>query len=227
MPYFLFGIAALLLVLLAMRGFTRANVKVMARQIRLVVGIVAFAAAGALMLRGLAGWAGPLAAFGLWMLFGGSEAPIGRTAKSPGQASRVTTEHLDVELDHDTGGVHGRVLKGAFSGREIDTLSPAELASLWQDCRFSDPQSAQIVEAYLDSVHPSWRDDMARGGGTSAADSMTREEAFEILGLRPGASEEDIRRAHRDLILKLHPDRGGSGYLAAKINEAKEVLIGR
>lgn len=231
MQYFLLGLAALLLILLALRGFTRANVKTVARQIRIVAGIGALAAAAALMLRGLLSWAGPLAIFGVWMLFGGGNAPLGgQASKSPGQTSKIVTDFLEMELDHDTGAMHGRVLKGAFEGREIESMSPAELAKLWQECQFSDPQSGQIIEAYLDSMHPTWRDDMARAGAGSdraSAGSMSREEAYEVLGLAPGASEEEIRRAHRELMIKLHPDRGGSGYLAAKINLAKDVLLGR
>ncbi len=67
-----------------------------------------------------------------------------------------------MELDHDSGAMHGRVLKGFFAGRDIDDLKPVELAHLWQDCRYADPQSAQLVEAYLDRIHPSWREDMPR-----------------------------------------------------------------
>jgi hypothetical protein len=173
-----------------------------------------------------------LAALGSWLLWGTSGFPWGgfpsRAQKSPGQTSRVVTEHLEVELDHDTGEIAGRVLKGAFADRQLEQLTPSEMARLWQDCRFTDPQSAQILEAYLDRAHPTWREDLARTGGEHTAGlegRMTREEALEILGLEAGASEEDIRRAHRDLMLKLHPDRGGSTYLAAKINEAKDVLL--
>lgn len=232
MQYFLLGLAALLLVMLALRGFTRANVGVMARQIRIVAGVTALAAAAALMLRGLMSWAAPVAMFGIWLLFGGSGAPLaGKASRSRGQTSKIVTDHLEMELDHDTGAMRGRVLKGMFAGREIETLSPAELAMLWQDCQFADVQSAQIIEAYLDSAHPSWREDMARAGGHSGAASgdgvMTRAEAYEVLGLGPGASEEEIRHAHRELMLKLHPDRGGSVYLAAKINRAKDVLLAR
>jgi hypothetical protein len=152
----------------------------------------------------------------------------GSAHKSPGQTSRVVTDHLEMELDHDTGEMHGRVLKGLFAGRNISTLSPTDLGLLWQDCRHTDAQSAQLVEAYLDRIHPTWREDMARGESDMSRGPdgrMTEEEALEILGLKPGASEENIRRAHRELMLRLHPDRGGSTYLAAKINEAKDVAL--
>jgi hypothetical protein len=124
--------------------------------------------------------------------------------------------------------MRGRVLQGLFQGRDIESLSPADMALLWQDCRYTDPQSAQLIEAYLDRSHPTWREDMARGESAMSRGPdgrMTVKEALEILGLKPGASEEEIRRAHRDLMLRLHPDRGGSTYLATKINEAKDVAL--
>ena len=153
----------------------------------------------------------------------------GSAQKSPGQTSRVSTEHLEVELDHDTGAISGRVLRGAFAGCGLESLTPAEMAQLWQDCRFADPQSAQIIETYLDRAHPTWREDMARTQGTAgeSGSHMTRAQALDVLGLREGASDDDIRRAHRELMLKMHPDRGGSTFLAAKINQAKDLLLGR
>jgi hypothetical protein len=230
MQYLLLGLAALLLVLVAMRGFTLANPAVVARRIRIAAGVSALAGAGILLFRGLAAYAMSLAALGTWLLWGGG-LPWGMSGpaqKSPGQASRIVTDHLEVELDHDTGRIQGRVLKGFFAGRTLESLAPVEMAHLWQDCRFADPQSAQILETYLDHAHPSWREDMARSDSErTAGGTMTREQALDILGLGPGASEDDVRRAHRELMMKLHPDRGGSTFLAAKINEAKDVLLGR
>ncbi len=219
MQYLLLGLAALLLFLLAARVYTVANPQVLARQLRIGAGVAALAGAGFLVFRGMVGYAMSLAALGSWLLWGGGGASWGgfpgRAQKSPGQTSRVVTEHLEVELDHDTGDIGGRVLKGSFAGRQLEELTPLEMAHLWQDCRFADPQSAQILEAYLDRAHPTWREDLARTEGEHAAGPegrMTREQALEILGLEPGATEDDIRRAHRELMMKLHPDRGGSTY---------------
>jgi DnaJ domain len=231
MQYLLLGFVALLAFLLLARAYTVANPQVLARQLRIGAGVVVLTGAFLLVLRGAVGYAMSLAALGSWLLWGsGTPWGGGNAQKSPGQTSRVETEHLEVELEHDTGAIRGRVRKGEFAGRELESLTPAEMARLWQDCRFSDPQSAQILEAYLDRAHPTWREDLERTEGVDAGPtggSMTRAQALDILGLREGASDEDIRRAHRDLMMKMHPDRGGSTFLAAKINEAKDVLLGK
>ena len=229
MAYLISGLAALVIGLLALRAFARANPARLSRRLTLSGGVVSLLAAALLFVRGLEVIAVPLAMFGSYLLWGSTSGPWGASSRrSKGQSSRITTEHLEMELDHDTGEMHGRVLKGLFKDRDIDSLSPADMALLWQDCRHTDPQSAQLIEAYLDRVHPSWREDMARGESDMSRGPdgrMDLEEALDILGLKPGADAEDIRRAHRDLMLKLHPDRGGSTYLAAKINEAKDVAL--
>ena len=231
MQIFLLGVLALLLVLYLMGRFSRANPTVMARRVRVGAGAAAIVAAAVLFVRGAAAIAVPLAMLGSWLIWGNNlpwRSLPQSGPKLPGQRSRVVTDYLEMELDHDSGAMTGRVLRGVFAGRRIETMKPVDLALLWQDCRHVDPKSAQLVEAFLDSIHPSWRDDLARGEaemGRGPDGRMTVAEAHEILGLKPGAGEEDIRRAHRELMLKLHPDRGGSNYLAAKINEAKDVLL--
>ncbi len=234
MQYILLGLFVLGLALVAIRMFNQANPAVMAQRLRVGGAYAAFAIAVVLMVRGMMAYAIPAAAFGFWLLGGargvnwggwpgGSQTPSGQT-------SRVVTEHLEMELDHATGAMRGRVLKGFFAGRHIEDLKPVELAHLWQDCRYVDPASAQLVEAFLDRVHPTWREDMARAESEQPRGpdgGMTEQEALEILGLKPGADEAAVRQAHRELMLKLHPDRGGSTYLAAKINEAKETLLGK
>ncbi|MGE3064936.1 MAG: DnaJ domain-containing protein [Hyphomicrobiaceae bacterium] len=234
MQFLILGLVALVLFLVAAHRFTMANPAVLARQLRAGAGVVVLAGAGVLLVRGMAGAAMSLAALGAWLLWGHGGLPWpgsgGAGAAADGQTSRIVTDHFEAVLDHDSGDIRGRVRKGFFKGRALETLAPVELAHLWQDCRFTDPPSAQVLEAYLDRVHPSWREDMAREEAQAPRGNdgrMTREEAAEILGVTPDAGEEEVQRAHRALMLKLHPDRGGSTYLAAKINEAKDVLLRR
>jgi hypothetical protein len=224
------AVAALAAVLLLLRWFLRTPPARMAQRIYLVGGLSVLLVAALLLVRGAFPLAAPLAMLGLWLLArsGVSGGPFRPTGTGSGQSSHVVTEHLEMRLDHESGRITGRVLKGLFAGRSIESLRPEELALLWQDCRIADPQSAQIIETYLDQTQPTWREDVKRGeerfsGGPDGR--MSVDEAYEILGLKPGASRDDIRRAHRELMLRLHPDRGGSTYLAAKINEAKDVLL--
>lgn len=218
---------------LALHYMRTAQPAALVRYARQAAGGLLLLASFYVLVRGSGALSLPLAAIGTWLIWGQAGIPWSGWPGSPQPAakktSKVVTDHLEMELEHDTGTMAGRVRKGFFAGRRIEDLRPVELAHLWQDCRFADPQSAQLVEAYLDRVHPTWRDDMQRQESQvpkGPDGRMTRTEAMEILGLAAGASEEEIKRAHRDLIMKLHPDKGGSTYLAAKINEAKDVALG-
>src|SRR5437660_3904795 len=149
-----------------------------------------------------------------------------------GQTSTVATPFLRMTLDHDTGSMTGTILQGRFSGMRVEELGGADLLALLRECRAEDEEGARLLEAYLDRVHPDWRDELAgerprgSGGGARPADGdMTVEEAYAILGLAPGADAEAIKEAHRRLMVKLHPDHGGSDYLATKINRARDVLL--
>lgn len=151
---------------------------------------------------------------------------------SPGQTSGVQTQYLHMSLDHDTGAMNGEVLEGRFRGRHLDELGLDELLALLDECRVHDPQSAAVLEAFLDRAHgDAWREHAAesseRAADSSGRSAMTRDEAYEILGLSPGASDDEIVEAHRRLMQKLHPDRGGSTYLAAQLNGAKELLLSK
>lgn len=232
MQFFLFGLLLLAVGLIVLRGYARANPAALARQVRTLSGVAALGGAALLLVRGLVSYAMPLMMLGSWLLWGTQGPTWGggwfprRGAKSAGQSTRVETAHLEMELDHDTGAMRGRIIKGVFKGRDIESMAPAEMALLWQDCRFADPQSAQLIEAYLDRTHATWREDMARAEATPGAGGvMTRDEALSVLGLKSSATHDDIRAAHRDLMKRLHPDRGGSTYLAAKINQAKDLLL--
>src|SRR5271169_139345 len=149
---------------------------------------------------------------------------------SGGQTSTVETPFLRMTLDHDTGSMTGTILRGRFSGLRVEELGSADLVALLRECRAEDEEGARLLEAYLDRVHPDWREELA-GGGTGgsrarpASGDMTVEEAYAILGLSPGADAEAVKEAHRRLMVKLHPDHGGSDYLATKINRARDVLL--
>lgn len=148
-------------------------------------------------------------------------------AGKSGQSSGVATAWLDMGLDHDSGEMGGRVLQGKYSGQQLSGLNLEQLLELLDECR-GDAQSAQLVEAYLDRTAPGWRpagEAPRNAAGDGGPDTLTHGEAREILGLEPGAGREEIVSAHRRLIQKLHPDRGGSSYLAARINQAKDLLL--
>ena len=155
-------------------------------------------------------------------------------APAGGQTSTVTTAFLRMSLDHDTGSMSGAVLRGQFAGLRVEELGVGDLLALLRECRTEDEEGARLLEAYLDRLHPDWRDELSGGrasggtggGGThSAGADVSVEEAYAILGVKPGATPEQIKEAHRRLMVKLHPDHGGSDYLATKINRARDVLL--
>ena len=145
---------------------------------------------------------------------------------SPGSGtSEVETSILKMTLDHGSGDINGDVLQGEFTGRRLDDLDQAELESLLAFCRSHDVDSARLLESYLERRFGEAFD----AGHTAAPETggnMTESEALAVLGLESGASREAIIDAHRRLMQKLHPDRGGNDYLAAKINQAKDLLLG-
>ena len=146
-----------------------------------------------------------------------------------GQQSTVETRFVRMTLDHDTGEMNGSVLEGRFAGNDLKALPLEQLIALLAECAREDEESAALVRAYLDRVHgDEWQEwEQAQSGNDAAGFSseMTRHEAYEILGLDEGATEEQIIEAHRRLMQKVHPDRGGSTFLASKINQAKGLLL--
>jgi len=155
--------------------------------------------------------------------------PTGASGAGPtGRASAIRTRFLDMELDHDSGRMDGTVIDGPFQNRRLSELDVDQLSRMMELYRSADPQSASVLEAYLDRERgDEWRD-AERGQGSSTAtlgNPMTKDEARAVLGLDSDADEEAIRAAHRRLMQRFHPDRGGSDYLAAKINEAKRLLL--
>ena len=132
---------------------------------------------------------------------------------------------LRMRLDHQTGAMTGQVRRGSFAGRQLEDLDQNELITLWRQCVAEDEQGARLLETYLDRLRPDWRQ-AANSGSARPGEPMTREQAYAILDLKPGADAAQIKEAHRRLMMKLHPDHGGSTFLAAQINRAKDILLG-
>jgi hypothetical protein len=230
-----YGAAALALVWWLSKTFTGANPAVLAKAVKMVGGVAALGAAALLLFRGRFDMAFLVGGAAAWLL-GWSGLPIpgfgSRTAKRPGAVSRVRSAMVEMELDHDTGDMGGSVLAGAYAGRSLASLSELELKLLYDECLRADGDGVRLLEAYLDRRFAGWRehaegDRDARPVGDAPPGAMTEQEAYEILGLQPGAGVDEIRQAHRALMKKLHPDQGGSTYLAARVNRAKEILLGR
>jgi DnaJ-domain-containing protein 1 len=139
----------------------------------------------------------------------------------------VRSQYLDMTLDHDSGQLSGQIMDGPNAGHSLDEFDLPQLLAMIAGF---DAESVALLESYLDRRFPAWRQD-AQGdvaGGqrrAPAGGKMTGEEAYQILGLQPGATRDEISRAHRSLMKKLHPDQGGSTYLAARVNEAKDTLL--
>ncbi|MCP4386601.1 MAG: DnaJ domain-containing protein [Hyphomicrobiales bacterium] len=234
MVFYLFaGVGALLALLALGRAFVGSDPRALLRLLRYIVGIGMIVFGGAMALGRRFDLGLPLIFLGIGVLRVGRIGPIdlGGGSRTPGSTSKVRSAYLEMELDHDTGEMRGRVMGGAFEGRWLDDLDIPELQRLSREVAI-DGESFALLEAYLDRRVPGWREDAegdaaAGAGGTTNAGPMTDEQAYEILGLAPGAGEAEIRRAHRQLMKGVHPDQGGSTFLAAKINEAKDRLLSR
>jgi hypothetical protein len=238
MPTLIAGIVAVILLYLLLQMFRAANPAALARAIKIGGGVIALAVAAFTGVKGELAVAIPLGIFGAgllgWSPYGASA--FGRlggvfggpnTRRSPGQTSRVRSQFLDMTLDHDSGELNGQIVAGPYAGRSLDEFDLPQLTAMISGF---DAESVALFESYLDRRFPAWRQDAqgnAAGGQrrTAANGKMTDEEAYQILGLQPGAGRDEIARAHRALMKKLHPDQGGTTYLAARINEAKDTLL--
>ncbi len=236
MAYLIIGVALLGCLLLTARMLVNADPARLGRVVgwfaaglgvagasALVIGLIASDRLGPAL--AVAGGLAPLVLRGrtLWRRYHG-----GASTAGSGKVSEVETELLRMKLDHDTGTMSGQVRRGPFAGRRVEDLDQGELIALWRQCVAEDEAGARLLETYLDRLRPDWRQAASGGSGSGGApgDVMTREQAYAILDLEPGASDEQIKDAHRRLMMKLHPDHGGSTFLAAQINRAKEFLLG-
>lgn len=235
-PYFILGLALLIGVLLAGRWFVDADPKLLAKFVKwlsliLLLGVILFFAVS-----GRLNWIFvALPALMMWFMRFRRAARMAknfsRMAGMGGgpQSSDVETRFLRMSLDHGTGTMDGQVTDGEFAGRTLGSMSVGELTSLLKTCWVEDEESARILESYLDRGHEGWRERAgeAGGGAEPSPGPMSRDHALRVLGLEEGAADVEVKEAHRRLMAGLHPDHGGSTYLASQINQAREVLLER
>ena len=217
----------------AIRFAGRAQPKVLVRAVKLAGGVAACGVAGLLFLRGHSEIAIALIGLGAWIA-GYGVAPQWLQRFKGGKPGAQRSAMIEMELHHDSGAMEGTILAGPLSGGRLADLTRPQCEEILLLCRRDDPEGARLLEAYLDRRFPGWRPagdghgdagSGGRDGGQRLAGAMTEDEAYEILGVAKGASSEEIARAHRSLMKKLHPDYGGPTALAAKVNEAKAVLM--
>jgi DnaJ domain len=234
---FIIGLILLFLLLSAIKQFARMDAATAARLVRHGGGVVGMLGALLLLLRGRIGLAAAVASmvanFAGWRTPGPGWSPIRNAGPGarPGRASSARSAMIEMRLDHNTGVMTGSALAGSYAGRALETLSRPELLSLRQELARDDPDGVALLETYLDRRFAGWREaDQGQGQGRGkggAGGAMSRREALEVLGLAEGASAAEINRAHRALMKKFHPDHGGSTALAARVNQAKDVLMQR
>jgi hypothetical protein len=233
MPYILAGFLVFWLVLSGLRAFSRASPTALAQALRMSIGGAALLFAAFLLLRGRIDIAIPLGGFAFWLL--GNKSPGAWLGGRRAASSRVRSAMIEMELDLASGIIRGVVLAGPDEGKSLDQMSRPQCEALYRLCLHDDPDGARLLEPYFDRRFPGWRatadnGQNARGQHSQTAPRpgvMSEDEAYEVLGLHKGASRDDVVRSHRSLMKKLHPDHGGSTDLAARVNEAKDVLMRR
>jgi hypothetical protein len=152
---------------------------------------------------------------------------LGGGGVSGENVSKVRSRYLAMTLDHDSGAVQGRVTAGRFAGRDLMDLGEIETRALIEEIT-ADADSITLLESWLDANRAGWREyfeQTAGGASETTTTADTDAEAYAVLGLQPGATADEIRAAHRELMKGVHPDHGGSSYLAAKINGARDRLL--
>lgn len=147
-----------------------------------------------------------------------------QSSPTGGNCSQVQTRFLLMTLNHDNNQLSGEVSSGPMAGQNLDNLELDQLQSLLDYCQ-PDKDSVQLLLSYLN--HRFGSDWQQQHSSTENSSELNEQSALEILGLQAGASKQDIIQAHRRLMQKLHPDRGGSDFLAAQINAAKDLLLSK
>ena len=228
MNYVLLGGAALIGLMVLYQFVRRTDTRKLVRALRWVTGGATALVTAFLLLRGQVGIASITGYAAFSILYLGRLGPlVFDSSASPANRSSVTSRFFAMTLDHDSGDVSGRVVAGEFAGVDLIDLGEMETRRLLAEVA-ADPDSLALLETRLDRNRAGWREYFAESAPAGASAPVDEDElAYDILGLKPGATAEEIHAAHRRLMKGVHPDQGGSNFLAARINEAKDRLLKR
>ena len=239
LPWLIIAIAVIGGFFLVGRWWVQATPRQLLTAIRWTAAAIGVVLLAVIVLSGRWGWLWTLLFFAIpWLNRFRTLSTMRKNAQGPrpGQSSQISTRFVFVELDHDTGEMAGEVTDGQFSGRRLDQLTLGELIEVWRECVAEDEQSRFVMENFLDRGHPEWRTVAGAGPREETAGArsdspwtktgMSADEACKILGVALGATPEDIESAYRRVMKSAHPDQGGSDWMAAKVNQAKELLLG-
>ena len=247
MAYFFLGLFTLGLLILLARWYAKASTHDLVQGARTFVAVFSALASTGLLFAGRFGLAFITIVATIMAIRAIRQGARGADPMDGGGPAsdpvEVETDLLRMRLDRATGDVTGAVKTGDFAGRDLGSLDRNDLLELLAEAQGLDAQSASLLEAYLDRRFPDWREperssgggwgrrrESSGGGGRDRArgsDEMDEREALEVLGLESGAAPEEIKQAHRRLMAKLHPDSGGTTFLATQINRAKDILLGK
>ncbi|MFT6556584.1 DnaJ domain-containing protein [Sneathiella sp.] len=227
--YFIIGVALIVGLIIGANAVAQANPKTIIRAIRIATAIILGVVATFFVFTGRFAYAPPLAAAAIFLL--SNRSFLGNRKPSSGNQSDVKTNWIHAVLDHDSGDMDGLVLQGTYKDKNLSDLNARELNNLLEELS-DDAQSRSILETYMDrrfsdnEKETNFRQDHANSDETTGSYSqdMSKAEALEVLELDKGATKEEIKAAHKRLMKKFHPDHNGSSYMAAKINQAKDIL---
>ena len=239
LPMLIAGFLLLACLLLFIRWFAAADPRTLTFAAKAVGAAVLVTIAAFLLLTGRIAWIIGLFPFLLPFLLRkvnlGAAGNLGSFAgRAQPRMSNVRTQFLEMRLDHETGELDGEILLGPHAGRQMSAISTDDLLQLLHWLRAKDRKSALLLEAYLDRRCADWRNKFSdqdphhdrEQNHSDSAGAMSVKDAYHVLGLEPGAGDAEIREAYHRLISSVHPDKGGSSFLAAQVNRAKDILLG-